>query len=106
MRNRIHVKLNCEGPAPTLAAMTSVNFLLLDETSAAEPVTEGDSKARGCKGTVLNHETLGDFIIDHYGLLASPEGIEHKILITMTPNTLPIDEQIKALTMAGTKACV
>lgn len=106
MRNRIHVKLNCEGPAPTLAAMTSVNFLLLDETSAAEPVTEGDFKAKGCKGTVLNHETLGDFIIDHYGLLASPEGIEHKILITMTPNTLPIDEQIKALTMAGTKACV
>ncbi|KAJ5405989.1 hypothetical protein N7465_007273 [Penicillium sp. CMV-2018d] len=86
--------------------MTSVNFLLLDEISTAEPVTEGDFKAKGCKGTVLNDETLGDFVIDHYGLLASPDGIEHKILITTTPNTLPIDEQIKALTMAGTKACV
>lgn len=85
--------------------MTSVNFLLLDEISAAEPVTEGDFKAKGCKGTVLNDETLGDFVIDHYGLLASPDGIEHNILITATPNTLPIDERIKALTMAGTKAC-
>ncbi|KAJ9488175.1 hypothetical protein VN97_g5110 [Penicillium thymicola] len=106
MRNRIHVKSNCEGPAPTLTAMTSVNFFLLDETSAAEPVTEGDFKAKGCKGTVLDDETLRDFIIDHYGLLASREGIEHNILITTTPNTLPIDEQIKALTMACTKACV
>ncbi|CAI7582678.1 unnamed protein product [Penicillium viridicatum] len=86
--------------------MTSVNFLLLDEISTAEPVTEGDFKAKGCKGTVLNDETLGDFVVDHYGLLASPDGIEHKILITTTPSTLPIDEQIKALTMAGNKACV
>ncbi|KAJ5193258.1 hypothetical protein N7449_009400 [Penicillium cf. viridicatum] len=87
-RNRIHIKLNCESPAPTLTAMASVHFLLLYETSAAEPVTEGDFKAKGCKGTVINDET------------------EQKMLITTTPNTLPIDEQVKALTTAGTKACV
>ncbi|KAJ6177716.1 hypothetical protein N7519_008177 [Penicillium mononematosum] len=48
----------------------------------SEPVTEGDFKAKGCKGTVLNDETLGDFVINHYGLLS------------------------RALTTAGTKACV
>ncbi|OQE13779.1 hypothetical protein PENFLA_c043G05506 [Penicillium flavigenum] len=69
-------------------------------------LTEGDFKAKGCQRTVLNDETLVDFVIDHYGLLSRSDGSEHKILITTMPNTLPIDEQIKALTTAGTKACV
>ncbi|KAJ5784046.1 uncharacterized protein N7518_009723 [Penicillium psychrosexuale] len=106
MRHRIHVKLNCEGRPPTLTAMASVSFLLLDEISAAEPVTEGDFKAKGYKGTVVDDETLGDFIIDYYGHLDWTDESERKIVMTTKPNTLPIDQQIAALTTAGTKTLV